>query len=224
MLQKEDLIHQSDQPVLNSRKWPRTLTMILLYVLLLTMFGLGGYWVGARQQQSSSTDLLTKPKPSWLPSTKPVQQLSVTPTISFKLTSTSNPTTADWETYRDPHGFFSIKYPSDPHIQVQYMKEFNPRELITNVVVQRSFEPGSQLDNIETFYLSLSVIGNVNHITTDERKQTVLHGPCANTLKPYRNGEIDGLYYIDCFDNYRQETIVHITEAKIYEFTFNTEG
>jgi hypothetical protein len=53
MLQKEDLIHQPDQPVVNSPKLPKRLTTILLYVLLLTMFGLGGYWVGAKQQQSS---------------------------------------------------------------------------------------------------------------------------------------------------------------------------
>jgi hypothetical protein len=67
MLQKEDLTRQSDQPVLNSRKWPRTLTIILLYVLLLTMFALGGYWLGARRQQSLPTDLLTKLESNRLP-------------------------------------------------------------------------------------------------------------------------------------------------------------
>jgi hypothetical protein len=61
MLLKEDLIHKSDQPVLNPPKWIKKLTMILTSVLLLTMFGLGGYWVGARQQQSSPPHLLTKP-------------------------------------------------------------------------------------------------------------------------------------------------------------------
>jgi hypothetical protein len=61
MLKKEDFVHQPDQPVLSSLTWIKKLTMILTSVLLLTMFGLGGYWLGARQQQSSPTDLLTKP-------------------------------------------------------------------------------------------------------------------------------------------------------------------
>src|SRR5687768_7702371 len=69
MLHKEDLIYQSGQPVLNSRKWLKKLTMILTSVLLLTMFGLGGYWLGARQQQSSSASTImpsqTDPAYNW---------------------------------------------------------------------------------------------------------------------------------------------------------------
>jgi hypothetical protein len=52
MHQKEDLVHQSDQNVWNSPKWFKKLTMILTSVLLLTMFAIGGYWWGARQQRS----------------------------------------------------------------------------------------------------------------------------------------------------------------------------
>jgi hypothetical protein len=107
MLQKEDLIHQSDQPVLNSHKWPRTLTIILVYVLLLTMFALGGYWLGARQQQSLPTDLLTTPKPSWLPLATPDQQRSASPT-----TSQADPT-AGWKIYTAPDSGFSIKFPNN---------------------------------------------------------------------------------------------------------------
>jgi hypothetical protein len=59
MQQKEDLVHQSDQPVLSSPTWFKKLTMILTSVLLLSMFGLGGYWLGARQQQSSPPQTLT---------------------------------------------------------------------------------------------------------------------------------------------------------------------
>jgi hypothetical protein len=62
MLQKEDLAHQPDQPVLNSPKWPKQLTIILTSVLLLTMFGLGGYWLGARQQQSLPSPKLVIPQ------------------------------------------------------------------------------------------------------------------------------------------------------------------
>jgi hypothetical protein len=222
MLQKEGLVHQSDQPVLNSRTWIKKLTMILASVLLLTMFGLGGYWLGARRQQLSPSNLLTKPESSQLPSVTPIQKLSSTPT-------TATDSTAGWETYRDPQGFFSVKYPLDPHIKVQHMKGSSPRELITNVVIQRSFEPGSQLDSIGTFYLSLSVIDNVNHVTAAELRQSILQSPCADTLKPYRNGAIDGLYYVDCSRSsinglYHQQTILHTVEDKIYEFTFNTEG
>jgi len=107
MLHKEDLVHQSDQPVWNSSQSSKWLTIILLYVLLLTMFGLGGYWVGARQQQSSSTDLITiKPKPNWLYTVTPVQQLSPTPT-----NATGQACTATyWITHTDSR--LSVRYPS----------------------------------------------------------------------------------------------------------------
>jgi hypothetical protein len=52
MLQKEDFVHQSDHTVVNSSKHPKQLTIILTSVLLLTVFGLGGYWLSARQPQS----------------------------------------------------------------------------------------------------------------------------------------------------------------------------
>jgi hypothetical protein len=71
MLQKEDLGHQSDQPVSNSPKWIKKLTLILTSVLLLSVFGIGGYWLGAGQQQSIPTGILTNQS---LTAT-PVQQL-----------------------------------------------------------------------------------------------------------------------------------------------------
>jgi hypothetical protein len=109
MLQKEDLVHQYDQTVSYSRTWLKKLTMILTSVLLLSMFGLGGYWLGARQQQSSPRDLLTKHKPSWSPSATPVQQRSTSPTITTGQTDQI----LNWKTYKDVEGRFSIKYPSD---------------------------------------------------------------------------------------------------------------
>jgi hypothetical protein len=51
MQQKENLTNKSDKNARNSPKWLKKLTMILTSALLLTMFGLGGYWLGARQQQ-----------------------------------------------------------------------------------------------------------------------------------------------------------------------------
>jgi hypothetical protein len=102
MQQKEDLVHQSGQPVLNSPNWPKQLTIILTSVLLLSMFGLGGYWLSARREQFSPTDLLTEPKPSWLPTATPSQQLSVIPTI----TTSQTDQTTNWETYKhEGYGF-----------------------------------------------------------------------------------------------------------------------
>jgi hypothetical protein len=98
MQQKENFVHQSDPPVLNSPKWPKRLTIILTSVLLLTMFGVGGYWLGARRQQSSSTDLLTKPKSSGLPSATLVQQFSPIATI----------TTSQTESKTSPDGMFIV--------------------------------------------------------------------------------------------------------------------
>jgi hypothetical protein len=56
MLQKEDLVRKYEQTVLNSRTWIKKLTLILASVLLLTMFRIGGYWLGTREQQSAPTD------------------------------------------------------------------------------------------------------------------------------------------------------------------------
>jgi hypothetical protein len=78
MHKKEDSAHQPDGTASNSPKWIKKLTMILISVLLLTMFGLGGYWLGARQQQSSPRDFLAKPKS--IVSNPSVQPLSTTPT------------------------------------------------------------------------------------------------------------------------------------------------
>jgi hypothetical protein len=152
------------------------LTIILTSVLLLTMFGLGGYWLGARQQQSSSSDLLTESKSGQLPTATPFQQLSPSPLV-----------TINWETYRDPQGFFSIKYPSDPHIKAQYRKMSSARGVLTSVVIQRSFEPGSQLDSIGIFSLTIYVTKNENHSSIDEQRQAIVQGPCGYTLRPYRN-------------------------------------
>ena len=56
----------------------RLLAGSLIAVFIFAAGGVGGYWVGSRQQQSSPTTLQVSPKPSWVLSTTPVQQRSVT--------------------------------------------------------------------------------------------------------------------------------------------------
>ena len=112
MLQKEDLIHQSDQPVLNPPKWLKKLTMILASVLLLTMFGLGGYWLGARRQESLQTALQASPMPIWLPSATPAQRHSIIPAV----TTSQTDQTAHWKTYKHEGYGFLIQYP--PNLRV----------------------------------------------------------------------------------------------------------
>jgi hypothetical protein len=112
MQRKEDLIHQPDQPVLNSSKRFKKLTMILTSVLLLTMFGLGGYWLGARRQQSSITDLITTPKLRWLPTTTPFQQSSSASTIIPSQTDSAY----NWKTYEEQGIPFTFQYPPQTEI------------------------------------------------------------------------------------------------------------
>jgi hypothetical protein len=51
MQQKEDLIHQSDQAVLNSRMWIKKLTMILISVSIATVIGTGSFLLGETHKQ-----------------------------------------------------------------------------------------------------------------------------------------------------------------------------
>jgi hypothetical protein len=111
MQKKEDSVHKSDRPALNAHTWHKKLTVILVYVLLLTMFGLGGYWLGVRRQPSSP-QLPTQPKSSWLPSATLAQRHSVSPTI----TTEQSGQTANWATYTSTAGGYTIKYPSDKYI------------------------------------------------------------------------------------------------------------
>jgi hypothetical protein len=129
MKKRENLTQQSDQRVLNAFKWSKWLTISLTSVLLLTMFGLGGYWLGTRQQQSSSTAPLTTPKHSQLPSTTPAQQLSDIPTI----TTSQTDVIARWEKYTDSKIGFEFRYP-DKNYRLRNDDEINctaPKNLDT---------------------------------------------------------------------------------------------
>ncbi len=68
---------------------------------------------------------------------------------------------ANWKTYKDPQGLFSIKYPPDENTKV-YMQEFNeksnprPKWLLTDVVIERTYKAGlATEDGIEPFSLSI---------------------------------------------------------------------
>jgi hypothetical protein len=126
MQKNEDLVHQSDQPISNSSQSSKRLTIILLYVLLLIMVGLGGYWVGARRQQSSPTGFLTKP--SSFPPATPAQQLS-TPTIP---NSSTDPTTY-WKTYINEQLGILFDYPPEWEVK-PYMRAEVPNEVSRTVI------------------------------------------------------------------------------------------
>jgi hypothetical protein len=85
----------------------RLFAVILIAVFIFAVGGVGGYWVGSRQQQSSPTTLKASSKPSWIPSTPPFQSPYPTPTIA---PSKPDPI-SDWKTYRNEEYGFEVKYP-----------------------------------------------------------------------------------------------------------------
>jgi hypothetical protein len=148
MQQKEDLIHQSDHPVLDSPKRSKKLTMILTSVLLLTMFGIGGYWLGARRQQLSPSNHLTKPRPTWLAPATPSQQPSASPMVT---TSQIDPR-AGWKTYEDNK--FAISYPANWRVGLDQIhslqKQFPQDSLLKKHVMQLispDFIPRSEISS-----------------------------------------------------------------------------
>jgi hypothetical protein len=98
----------------SSLKWlKKKLTIILTSVLLLTMFGLEGYWLGTREQQPSSSDFLAQPKPSWVPSVTPVQQSSSASTVTPSQTDPAY----NWKTYQEEGVPFTFQYPPQTEIR-----------------------------------------------------------------------------------------------------------
>jgi Leucine-rich repeat (LRR) protein len=169
MQQKEDSLHQSEQPVLNSPTWFKKLTMILTSVLLLTMFGLGGYWLGARRQQPSPTDLLTKLESSRLRTVPPSQQLSPTDATHHKCTNQT--------VYRGLEGLGqALKQPETVcHLD---LSRSNLDQLPPQVL---------QLSNLESLYLNHN---RLTHLPMGIRKLTNLN-LIDLTGNPIPNSELD---------------------------------
>jgi hypothetical protein len=90
------------------------------------MFGLGGYWLGIRRQQSLPLNVLTTPQPSRVPTATPFEQLSVTPTITISQTGP----TAGWKTYTNTDLGISITYPSNVYLYREgYEDTEQPRQV-----------------------------------------------------------------------------------------------
>jgi hypothetical protein len=158
MHKKEDSVRQPDHPVVNPPKWLKKLAMILTSVLLLTIFGLGGYWLGARQQQSSSTSLFTKPIPSWPSTTTSIRQRSLTPTkVNNKATSNSN-----WKTFtfEDKRLGYSLRYPAN-----MYLKQVGDFPVIISnfqgdVPPDQKYNKGNLLISIVDFNFKEASVGD----------------------------------------------------------------
>lgn len=93
----------------------KVLSVILVGIFTFAVGGVGGYWVGSRQQQFSLTALQALPKPSWMPYASPVQDLSFTPTIAISQTDP----TSDWKTYKNREFGFTFKYPPNTNLRTE---------------------------------------------------------------------------------------------------------
>jgi hypothetical protein len=184
MHKKEDSAPQSDQPVSNSHNWIKKLTLILTSVLLLTMFGLGGYWVGERQQESSPIDLLTKLKSNELPTDTPIQQHSVSPTITTNQTDI----TIKWEAYANSKVGFEFRYPDKnyklrhdgeiehskrskieiPKAFTQYMG-YSPPQVLLAISIENERVPNSSYSLIP---FALWIFKNSEEIEIDQWHET----------------------------------------------------
>jgi hypothetical protein len=110
----------------------KVLAVILIGVFIFAVGGLGGYWVGSRQQRFSPTALQTSLKPTWLPSAPPVQRLSLTPTVAISQTGP----TSDWKTYRNEEYGFEVKYP--PGWSIHY--EATQKDILETLGSNRKYQ------------------------------------------------------------------------------------
>lgn len=182
----------------------------------MAVVAVGGYLVYFNNLKFLVPSAQQNNSPISLPSSMPVEKAS-----------------ENWKTYKDPQGLFTIQYPPGSKIKVleeYFQPKSNPKPegVLTGVEIQKIYQSGDTIDddNVDPFSLLILVWNNNDNLTIEKQKEIILKGLCPDTLAPYKNGDINGLYFVACSKStlmgmYRQQTIVHITKDKIYEFTFN---
>lgn len=122
---------QSSPPTPSSSNPSKTFLLILGAIVLMAVSGIGGYYLGANKQPSSSQ-----------PPTRPSQSL---PT----LTTTPTPTpdeTANWKTYKNNEFSFSFQYP--PNLKLTESKQLsrsNYKDMVTSIGLAISSSSGFSL-------------------------------------------------------------------------------
>ncbi|EKD84777.1 MAG: hypothetical protein ACD_38C00164G0008 [uncultured bacterium] len=122
--------------------------------------------------------------------------------------------TTSWKTYTDPQSLFTIKYPNDNAIKIG--RVFSPPVgALTDMEIRKVVETYREGD-IRPFFLTIIVTKNDQGLTI-ERQKAAIQKLLSPNMKPYKNGEINGIYYVG---GDGLGIILQITEDKIYEFSF----
>lgn len=130
--------------------------------------------------------------------------------------------TANWKTYKDTVGGFEIIYPQDMKLGKNPIED----QEIVNIYFSHDYIEGE--DNKKVVFLNIKVFPNTEHLTNNDLITQInalkgigpeSHNKEKGSLKPYKNGVIDGIYFMSGFD-YDHDNIRMATKERVYYFSY----
>lgn len=163
------------------------------------------------------------------------QILKATPTVILNPDPTEN-----WKMYTDPVKKFTFKYPPDLHIKELPLSKYyqTDEKEISSVQVLTQYDndgytrTGTE-DLSKIFSFTIAVTENTKKLTNTDLKVKLLEPPTTkgpeakavsekvkNSLRDYKNGQIDGLYFMSGWD-YDYDNIEMIKADSMYFFLYS---